>query len=93
MIKVKYINKAKTGSKKIRLIGNSTITIDVDIKKYQTGSIFLVLTSDWCKENKILAYPDIIKSKEAQITLANISGYFKDIEHDTIIAHLYPIDI
>jgi len=79
--------KIKTGKTKLRLTGNSTFNIDVDVPEDN----MLVVSSDFTKKSKLIVYTDLLMSGKNTITIYNSSQYFIDIMEDDVVAELKPI--
>jgi hypothetical protein len=77
--------------KRMRINGHGAYSIEVDVKLPKDVTKALITSSEYLKQNKIMAYPDIIKSGKNKITIINLSPYPVDLEEKDHIVTCVPV--
>jgi len=65
---------------RLRINGHGLHQFEVKISRPKEYPKALITTSDFGKQNKIMLYPDVVKSGTALITIMNLTPYPVDLE-------------
>lgn len=75
---------------RLRINGHGIHQFDLKISLPQNTPKALVTSSDFSKQQKILLYPDVVKSGMVTLTIINLTPYPADLEKGDHIGTLVP---